>query len=62
MKDKIPQKLFPRAARLYDMVIDEFETIHYSDEETYHILRYLTNMLESKEAELYKKLNERNSS
>ena len=28
----------------------------FTDEEKYHILRYLTNMLESKEAEFYKKI------
>jgi hypothetical protein len=33
-----------------------YEEDFFSDEDKYHILRYLTNMLESEEAELYKKI------
>jgi hypothetical protein len=35
-----------------------YEENFFSDEDKYHILRYLTNMLETEEAQLYKKLNE----
>jgi hypothetical protein len=35
-----------------------YEENFFSDEDKYHILRYLTNMLETEESQLYKKLNE----
>lgn len=61
-------KLIPHAQRIYNIVMGEldeqdssktngvYEESFFSDEEKYHILRYLTNMLESKEAEFYKKI------
>jgi hypothetical protein len=61
-------KLIPHAQRIYNIVMDEldeqdssktsgvYEENFFTDEEKYHILRYLTNMLESKEAEFYKKI------
>ena len=67
-------KLIPHAQRIYNIVMDEldeqdssktsgvYEENFFTDEEKYHILRYLTNMLESKEAEFYKKIKWTNSS
>jgi hypothetical protein len=63
-------KLVPIAQRLYNILMDElderdssrtsgiYEENFFSDEDKYHILRYLTNMLETEESQLYKKLNE----
>jgi hypothetical protein len=68
MSEKPPTKLYPHAQRLFHVVMDElteqdssktngvYEEDFFSDEDKYHILRYLTNMLESEEAELYKKI------
>ncbi len=50
-------KLVPKAAHLFNIVMDELEVVHHTDEQKYHILRYLTNMLESKEEEIYKSIN-----
>jgi hypothetical protein len=65
MNEEIAMKLIPPAQRLYNIVMDElderceiYEENFFSDEDKYHILRYLTNMLETEEAQLYKKLNE----
>jgi hypothetical protein len=65
MNEEIAMKLIPPAQRLYNIVMDElderceiYEKNFFSDEDKYHILRYLTNMLETEEAQLYKKLNE----
>lgn len=64
------QKLIVHAQCIYNIVMDEldeqdssktngvYEENFFSDEEKYHILRYLTNMLESEEASIYKKLNQ----
>jgi len=55
-----PNTLIPIAQRLYHNIMDELENppLSYTDEQKYHILRYLTNFLESKESELYKKIHE----
>lgn len=65
MNEEIAIKLIPPAQRLYNIVMDElderceiYEKNFFSDEDKYHILRYLTNMLETEEAQLHKKLNE----
>jgi len=50
-------KLVPKAAHLFNIVMDELEVVYHTDEQKYHILRYLTNMLESKEEEIYKSIN-----
>jgi hypothetical protein len=64
MNEEIAMKLIPPAQRLYNIVMDElderceiYEENFFSDEDKYHILRYLTNMLETEEAQLHKKLN-----
>lgn len=64
MNEEIAMKLIPPAQRLYNIVMDElderceiYEKNFFSDEDKYHILRYLTNMLETEEAQLHKKLN-----
>jgi len=51
------EKLIPHAQSLYNIVMDEFETVYYTNEQKYHILRYLTNMLESEEAKIYKEIH-----
>lgn len=63
-------KLIQHAQRIYNIVMDEldeqdssktngvYEENFFSDEEKYHILRYLTNMLESEEESLYKKMQQ----
>ncbi len=51
-------KLIPRACRLFDVAMGELESIHHTSEEKYHILRYLTNMLEAEEEKLWKEINE----
>jgi len=63
------QKLTVHAQRIYNIVMGEldeqdssktngtYEENFFSDEEKYHILRYLTNMLESKEAEIYRNIS-----
>jgi hypothetical protein len=68
MNEKHSRKLIPQAFNIYRMVMTEleqkdssktngvYEEDLYSDEEKYNILRYLTNALESEEAELYKKI------
>jgi hypothetical protein len=68
MNEKPPVKLFPHAQRLFHIVMYElteqdssqtngvYEENFFSDEDKYHILRYLTNMLETEEAQLYKKI------
>jgi hypothetical protein len=65
MNEEIIMKLIPQAQRLYNILMDElderceiYEENFFSDEDKYHILRYLTNMLETEEAQLHKKLNE----
>ncbi len=53
-------KLTNIAARICDEVmfqIDNPLNQAYSTEEQYHILRYLTNMLESEEEKLWKQIN-----
>jgi len=50
-------RLIPRASRLFDIVMDELEIIYHTSEEKYHILRYLTNMLEAEEEKLWKEIN-----
>jgi hypothetical protein len=62
------QKLTAHAQRLFNVIMDDlneqdssktngvYEENFFSNEEKYNILRYLTNMLESEEAELYKKI------
>ena len=69
MNEEIIMKLIPQAQRLYNILMDEldekyssrtsgiYEENFFSDEDKYHILRYLTNMLETEEVQLYKKLN-----
>lgn len=64
-------KLIPVSQRLYDQVMEEimsekyiiplngeerYEPI-YSSEQKYHILRYLINFLESKQAELLREIS-----
>lgn len=57
MSAKQNTKLIPHAARLFDKVMDEMGTIFYTCEEQYHILRYLTNMLEAEEEKIWKQIN-----
>ena len=48
------------AARICDDVMSEVDNPLnqvYSTEEQYHILRYLTNMLEAEEEKLWKEIN-----
>jgi hypothetical protein len=47
-----------KAQQLYTTVMDELD--EYDDEQKYHILRYLTNFLESQEADIYKTNNKFN--
>ena len=47
-----------KAKQLYTTVMDELD--EYDDEQKYHILRYLTNFLESQEADIYKTNNKFN--
>jgi hypothetical protein len=57
-------KLTNIAARICDEVmfqIDNPLNQVYSTEEQYHILRYLTNMLESEEEKLWKQINKNES-
>ena len=53
--------LIPRASRLFDSVMNELEIIYHTSEEKYHILRYLTNMLESEEEKIWKEINKNES-
>ena len=49
------------AARICDEVMFQLDNPLnqvYSTEEQYHILRYLTNMLEAEEEKLWKQINE----
>jgi hypothetical protein len=58
-KQKI--KLTNIAARICDEVMFQLDNPLnqvYSTEEQYHILRYLTNMLEAEEEKLWKQINE----
>ena len=54
--EKTTLKLIPFAQKLYNIVMDEFEAESHKDEEKYHILRYLTNMLESEESKIYNEI------
>ena len=54
-------ELIPRASRLFDSVMNELETIYHTSEQKYHILRYLTNMLEAEEEKLWKEINKNES-
>jgi hypothetical protein len=49
-EDELDEKDSSRTSGIY-------EENFFSDEDKYHILRYLTNMLETEEAQLYKKSN-----
>lgn len=63
MSKKQTIKLTNIAAQICDEVmfqIDNPLNQVYSTEEQYHILRYLTNMLESEEEKLWKQINEQN--
>ena len=54
-------KLTNIAARICDDVMFEIDnpfSQNYTLEQQYHILRYLTNMLESEEEKLWKEINE----
>lgn len=63
-------KLIPEAQTLFINIMDRLDNPSYSmyeepvlggpfsDEEKYHILRYLTNMLEAEEDKLWKQINE----
>lgn len=55
--EKTTLKLIPFAQKLYNIVMDEFEAESHKDEEKYHILRYLTNMLESEESKIYNEIH-----
>ena len=55
--EKPSPKLIPFAQKLYNIVMDEFEAESHKEEEKYHILRYLTNMLESEESKIYKEIH-----
>ena len=55
-------KLTNIAARICDDVMFEIDNPLnqvYSLEQQYHILRYLTNMLEAKESQIWKQINEK---
>jgi|LakMenE01Jun11ns_1017448.scaffolds.fasta_scaffold5600362_1 hypothetical protein len=60
-------KLVPEAQYLFNQVMERLdypthsmyeEPVPFSCEQKYHILRYLTNMLETEEEKLYKKMAE----
>jgi hypothetical protein len=60
-------KLIPEARYLFNQVMERLdypthsiyeEPVPFSCEQKYHILRYLTNMLEAEEANLYMKIAE----
>lgn len=54
-------KLTNIAARICDEVMFQIDNPldqTYSLEQQYHILRYLTNMLESEESQIWKQINE----
>ena len=62
---KAPLKLTNIAARICDEVmfqIDNPLNQVYTIEQQYHILRYLTNMLESEEEKLWKEINKNENS
>lgn len=64
MSKKQTIKLTNIASRICDEVmfqVDNPLNQVYSIEEQYHILRYLTNMLESEEEKLWKQINENES-
>jgi len=54
--DTTNTKLVPKAVHLYNIVKEELELMQQTDEQNYHILRYLTNMLECKEEVMYKQI------
>ena len=57
-------KLTNIAARICDEVmfqIDNPSNRVYTVEQQYHILRYLTNMLEAKESQIWKEINKNES-
>lgn len=56
MNEKHVKKLIPHAQRIFDLAVQELDKFSFTNKEKYNILRYLTNMLESEEAELYKKI------
>lgn len=58
--EKIPTRLLFVADSLYFDIIEKLDSNGHPDEEQYIILRYLTNYLESKEAEIYKKIQNEN--
>ena len=56
--DAPTDKRIPHAQRLFNAIMDDLNEQDSSNtNDKYQILRYLTNMLESEEAELYKKIN-----
>jgi hypothetical protein len=61
LMDELDEKDSSRTSEIYEensRTSGIYEENFFSDEDKYHILRYLTNMLETEEAQLYKKLNE----
>lgn len=60
-------KLIPEAQYLFNQIMERLdypmhsiyeEPVPFSCEQRYHIIRYLTNMLEAEEEQLWKKINE----
>ena len=60
-------KLIPEAQYLFNQIMERLdypmhsiyeEPVTFSCEQRYHIIRYLTNMLEAEEEQLWKKINE----
>jgi hypothetical protein len=60
-------KLIPEAQYLFNKIMERLdcpthsiyeEPVEFSCEQKYHIIRYLTNMLEAEEEKLYKKMAE----
>jgi hypothetical protein len=60
-------KLIPEAQYLFNQIMERLdypthsiyeEPVPFSCEQRYNIIRYLTNMLEAEEEQLWKKINE----